>query len=318
MNNQESQIEHINYEESYFKPFRRKLLLFVIFMIIIVSSLPVKTTLDRIIYSSLNINSRCSIGLKSYGFEWFSPKLALKGISIPKSCNYNLPSNIKLDYANLYIRGLSFSPLGLSFKLSTEILGNKLEAFIIPSFTNISVLLESPSRNGKFLGQENSFNLKSLSKFIPLVSLSGDITISTLFLQLGYDGSIKDLAFNLASKNFKVPTQSIVGFKLEQIQINSILLQATQTAKNKIKINKFTLGDEKSPLISNFTGDLKLNQRYLKSSKVNLKGELAVGKELTSQIFIIDSFLKRFDKKGKFYQIKIDGPISKPTLTSAR
>ncbi len=317
MNNQEQELDLVDYEQSDFKPLRRKLILGFIAIIIILSNIPLKSQLDKIIYSSLNINSRCTIGLKDYSFEWFAPKIRLNGLNVPKSCARSLPKSLKVDDLKLYIRGLSFSPLGLSFKLSTEFEGNLIEAFIIPGISGLSILLESPSNNGKFTSEINSFNLNSLSKFIPNVNLSGDITISTLFLQLSYAGQIKDLAINIASKNFKIPTQKIMGFTLKQLAINSLLIQATQDQNKKIVIKKLTLGDENSPIIANFKGDIKLSSN-IKSSKLNLIGELAVGEKLSKDIFILGAYLKKFDKKDKFYQIKIDGLLGKPKLSSPR
>jgi|TARA_Y100000748_G_C15475930_1_gene480781 hypothetical protein len=101
-----------------------------------------------------------------------------------------------------------------------------------------------------------------------------------------------------------------MGFDLEKMDINSLLIQLNLLPNNKLRIKKFIIGDEQSPLKANFSGELKLNTRNLKTSFLNTQGELFVSDKILQDIFLLKSILDRFDKKGKFYQIEIKSPLN--------
>ncbi len=301
--------QSIDYSLSHLK--RKKIVFFLIalFCLTLLVKFPMKSLLNQKLQSLLQVSPSCTIDLQKNEFEFFLPKIIFGDVTLPAGCVFP-QKQIKLKETSLHFRGLSFSPFGLSFKLETTYKQNQLEAFFIPSFNSISILLENESEGGKFLGKTNKINFSDLKEFLPIVRFNGDLVISTLFLQLSYGGSLKDFILNVSTNNFLFPKQSIMGFDLEKMDINSLLIQLNLLPNNKLRIKKFIIGDEQSPLKANFSGELKLNTRNLKTSFLNTQGELFVSDKILQDIFLLKSILDRFDKKGKFYQIEIKSPLN--------
>jgi type II secretion system protein N len=313
MNNQKTTKPNIDYSLGFLKSPKFIIVAAVIFTLTLLSNLTVKERLNSLIYSSLTGIPGCPIEFSDYRVEFFFPKIILDKVNIKKSCIRSLSENLKIKELSLSFTGLSFSPFGPSFKVRTEVFSSKIEAAIVPSFSSFAILLASDTST-----KANIINLDSLSSLIPNVKLAGDINITAAHIDMSYQKKLNDLTLNITSKNFTIPAQTIILFKIEEQPINSFLLQITSTNKSKLKINKLILGDEKSPLIADFSGDLALNMRQPRSSKINIKGELSLSDKFLEKYAFIQMYMNQFDKKDKFYQIQVKGPLTRPKLSSAR
>lgn len=312
------ELEQIDYSYKTLVKAKTVIYTLIIFVFTIIFSFPFEKKLDSIIYSSISSIPGCPISFKDYKFELFSPKIVINKLNLDKRCFGNAPSNLKFDQVLIKFRGLSFSPFGPSFKIETKLLNNPVEAFIIPGFTSLSVLLENESENGKFNSPHNKFHISDFNKFIPSLKLAGELVVSTAYLKMGYNGKLKDLALNIASKDFFIPEQKIMGFRVSKMVINKLLLQMNFLKNDKIRLKKLIIGDDKSPLIANFAGDMNLNLRNFQTSSINLKGELSISEEMQKNYLLLKIYLDRFDKKDKFYQIQIKGKLNSPEISTAR
>lgn len=285
----------------------------VIFFLIIVLQFPAKDKVDQLIYSSLTNIPGCPIQFSDYRFELFAPKLVFNNINIQGECFKKPGEPIKLKELKVYIRGLSFSPLGASFKVVTRLKNTLIEAKIVPGISSLSVLMENDGEE-----KSNIIKLSDFASAIPAVELDGDINITNLYLSMGYNGKIKDLTANLASKNFAIPAQTIQFVGVKNLQINNFLLQVMSLKNGKYKIKKFILGDDKSPIIAEFSGELKPNLSQVKKTYLNISGELAFSDKFMKDYSIVNIFLGQFDKKDKFYQIQAKGSLSSLKYSSPR
>ncbi len=312
------ELENVDYSYGFLLKPKYLLILLSLFFATILIYTPFGKKIDSLVYSSLTSIPGCPINLGSYHFELFAPKLVLKNIKIPSRCIGSRGEDINLKEAVVYIRGLSFTPFGASFKVRTEIFNTPLEMFIIPSFTSISILMENESKGGNFTGKYNRIKLENLKQLIPMVKLKGELNVSTAYVQMGYNGQLKDLTLNIASKNFVIPAQTIFLLKLKPLKINNFLLQINSLNNNKIRLKKLVLGDEQAPIRSNFSGDMTLKPKRIKSSSLNVTGEVFFSEQFEKDYSIIKLFLAKFDKKDNFYQILIKGKLGKPEFLKAR
>ena len=318
MSRLDKELEEIDYSLGYMLKSKWIISLVVIFLVTIISYIPFEKKLESIVYTSLASIPGCPMSISSFNFELFAPKVVFKDIVIPSKCLPSKERNLKIDKAFISFRGISFSPFGLSFKAETRVMDSLIEAYIIPSFTSISILLENESDNGKIVSTENQINLSELSKYIPKVKLIGHLVISTGYFQFGYDGKIKDMAINLASSDIAFPTQKIMGYKLQKLDLKKLLIQIDLLKNDKMHLKKFIIGSDKSPLITSFTGDIRLNQRAIKNSNLDITGELKLDESLLENNLLLQGYLNQFDKKDKFYQIQMKGKLGRPSVSSAR
>jgi hypothetical protein len=312
------ELENIDYSFKFLFRSKWMINLTVLFILTVILYIPFSKKIDSIVHSSITNIPGCPISIGDYHFEFFTPKIVLNKINVDGRCLGNSKKGLKLEQVYVYFRGLSFSPFGPSIKIKTVLLNNEIEAFIIPGFSSYSVLLENESKSGEFTSPVNKINLGELNQFIPLLKLAGDIVISTAYLQMGYDGKLKDIALNVASDNFYIPGQKIHGFRINKLAINSVLLQVTSLKNNKIRIKKLVLGDDKAPILASFSGDMNLNLKRISSSFINVRGELSISEDIEKNYFLLKTYLDQFDEKDKFYQIQIKGNLGSPKISTAR
>ena len=327
MNNEEHEFDNIEYSYRFLFSFKWFFGIFLLVSFIIVSHIPIASKLDSIIYSSLNVGQTCQLRISDYHFEFFAPKIRVKNIVVPGNCfSGKLPGGLKIPEVKVYFRGISFSPLGLSTKIVTNVLNSEIEAFVIPGMSSLSVILESDSDNGKFTTDINKLRLSELNTLIPQAKFSGDLYVSNFLLEMSYSGKITDFVLNLTSNNVNLPAQTInipspmgaIPLSIDEMAINSLLLQVVSPKANKFNVKKMILGDEESPVKAKFTGDISLAKFNIAKSKLNLKGQLGFSEEFLEKFSIISLALGSFDKKDNFYQIQLKGTFDAPKPSSAR
>ena len=265
---------------------------------------PISYKVKSLLRTNISKIPGCPLKYKSISTELFLPKLIVDGLSIPMSCFKQYGQPIKLNKTYLYFRGFSFSPFGPHFKLETEINKNPISAYLTAGIGGIALNM-----------RENKLDLDKVLKSFPKVKFSGIVEVDALVRLKS--GKLNDLKLNIRSKNFMLPAQSIQGFTLGNMKINDLLIQ-TQMTDNKLNIKDIILGDTDSPIRAKFNGDIKMHAKNIKMSTLNVKGEVAFSQVFLDKYMIIGMFMKKYDKKDEFYQLKIGGTIGKPNPTSAR
>ena len=298
-------LEKINYDLRFLKKPKWILFLFLMFFFVIITSFPLTKKIDSLIFGALSSNPRCPIILESYEINFFPlPHLALSNLSIPNRCMNGGTGNLVIPDLRAYFRGPSLFPLGVSFKIETQINQNPIEVFTTAGFNHYVISLK-----------ENKIALDKLASFIPQVQLAGDVILDA-HVEIEKN-AMSVLNLKLQSKNFAIPSQTIQGFVLQRMNIKNLFITAV-TENRTLSLNQFILGDESSPLRSNFKGKIILNRTNIKSSTLNLTGEVAVAEKMLEENFILKSYLGQFDKKDNFYQLKITGPMMRPSVKTNR
>lgn len=301
------------YNLSFLKSMKWVIILFVIFIISIFSKVSISSKIDSTLRTALSSNRQCPIRFDNYHFEIFLPKIVIKNLIIPGKCLRKY-KDINLKQVKLHFRGLSFSPFGPHFKLETQFKKSPLEIYLTTGLSSVSMKLEKELSGNKFKSISNTVRLDDINEFIPNLKLSGDIHLSSLFLEASYTGQIQELFVNATSDNLALPAQQVSMFNTPNLKINDLLIKIKGDNKT-IDIESLILGNEMSPLIANFKGKINLNPRLISQSQLNLKGEFAFGESFPDKDIqnLAKSFLGQFDlKDDKYYQIQILGPLSGP------
>lgn len=266
---------------------------------------PISEKINNTVQGLLATNPQCAISYEDISFSFFLPKIIISNLNIPGRCMGSGKKDIFLKETFLNIRGLSFTPFGPHFLLETELYKNKIEAYFTIGMGSFALNL-----------QEAKLNLKNLKELIPMVKLEGDVTIDAL---VEFDTkSITDLKAHIYSKDLIIPAQKISAFSLSPLNIQNFLLKANKTGSNKIQIEELIVGNTNSPIRANFKGPIKLNQRNMSMSQLDLLGEVAFSKSFLEKYSVINLVMGKFTKKDEFYQIKLTGPLTRPNPTSPR
>jgi hypothetical protein len=304
--NNKNHIENVDYSMPFLKSKRFLLTVGTLLFLTVFSGVSLTKKIDDIVYSALTANPRCPITLENYEIKFFLPRLELTNIKIPRNCSTSLKNDLKISKVNIHIRGFAFSPLGLHFKADTKIKNNPLSAYITTGFSEIAVRIT-----------DNTIKVQNFKEFIPLVKLRGDIKLDALINLKNL--KLTGLMLNARSNNFKIPSQSIMGLSIKQLNLDNLKVILDSTGqKSKIKVKELVIGKSGAPIEANFKGLINLNNRNIQASKLDLAGEVKISDEMAKNFALIKMYLDSFDKKDDYYQIQIAGPLSRPKLTSRR
>ena len=86
---------------------------------------------------------------------------------------------------------------------------------------------------------------------------------------------IQDLNLKASSKNLVIPSQNIMGFALTTLNIKNLLLKTQMESNNMLRLTDLIIGDDNSPIRGNLKGTIRLNQRNINASPIDLIGEVA-------------------------------------------
>jgi type II secretion system protein N len=300
----ENELEEIDYKLPILGRSKWIIGILAVLFISIFLYFPISYKVKSLIKSNISKIPGCPLQYNNITTELFFPKLVVEGLSIPMRCFNQNGQPIKLEKVFLFFRGFSFSPFGPHFKLETQLNKNPISAYITAGIGGIALNI-----------RENTLELDKILKPFPDVKFSGKVEVDAL-VRIN-SGELSDLKLNIRSKNFMLPAQSIKGFSLSNMNINDLLIQ-TQMTGNKLNIKNIIMGDTDSPIRAKFNGDIKMHKKNIKMSTLNVKGEVAFSQTFLEKYMIIGMFMKKYDKKDEFYQLKIGGTIGRPNPTSAR
>jgi len=276
---------------------------FSFFILVALYNFPLSKKIDQIVYSSLAVSNSCKIQISDYGINVFPlPHLSIKNLNVPATCFGRGKDSIFLPELRAYFRGPSFSPLGVLFKVESEFKSVPIELFFTAGISNFVVVMK-----------ESTIPLEILRDFLPGVKLAGHVK-TDFYFEIS-KMKLKKINLNIQSKTFVIPAQNIEGYKIETLNIQDMQLIAATDEKSNLKISKFILGNEQSPVRSSFKGSINISPNNLMSSSIDLQGELALSKELSDSLGFL---FTQFDKKDNFYQIHLSGLLAAPKMSSKR
>ena len=269
--------------------------------------------LEGMLKKQLAANRACPVKFDRLSYTFIG--MQLHNVKVSPICTKGVP--VLLKTVTLSLSGFSFSPFGPAFNVETLFNGMPLEADLAIGLGGIAVVMENQAAGGTFEEPEKKIVLSKLAGLIP-VKLNGDLYISNLHLKSDMAFSeVEILSVNIVSKNIVIPAQTMtlppmgLPFTInESLNINNFLIlgELTQGGKRpKFKLSRFTIGDDQSPLRSEFKGSIDINLMRPPLSGLNLKGEIKLADDFPQKELLHNLILQKFDNKDGFYQIQIKG-----------
>ncbi len=246
-----------------------------------------------------NLAGSCHPDFNDIHMEWFLPKIVISDLSIPANCLGKQGESIKLSMVKINYQLINFSPLGLPFRIDTEISGQPLSIYFVLGLGEQMIRIKDQnlvlSRLAPVLGDH----------FKMLGSVTTDLNL------LMSNNVIKNLEFKTVSKNFSLPAQKVSGFGLPGLKLNEFYIEVSG-AYPKLSVDKMILGDSNSPLRANLKGKIDMQEAGLALSPIQLTGEIFLSQSLKESAGWLELLVQSFPQKDGFYQVKLGGTLSSP------
>ncbi len=292
-------LEQINYK-SKIKIYLYALLVLVLFIMGFLNFFPIGETLKSALKSGFK-GTNCNPDFDNIRVEWIMPKVIVTDLNLPASC-FNRPGEpLKFTHLTINFNFINFSPLGIPFRIDTEMNGQPLSLYFVQGFGERMLRLKDQSI--------------SLPRLEPLFGgnfkLAGNLTVD-LNLLLNNENKIQSLNLKAQSKDLQIPSQNIQGFTTPNLPLDDLFIEAISDAPPRINVEKLILGDPESPVRANFQGYINLQEDAIPFSQLNLNGEVAFSQSLKESLPLIDMMFQTFTQKDGFYQIRLGGTLGAP------
>lgn len=275
------------------------LVLFLFFMGFL-NFFPIGDTFKSFLKTNLK-GTACNPDFDHIRIEWLLPKVIVSDLVLPASCLGQAGNPLTFRFVNINFNFINFSPLGLPFRIDTEMNAQPLSLYFVQGFG------------------ERMLRLKDqplvLSRLEPLMGgkfkIAGNMTVD-LNLLMSTNNVIKSLSFKAQSKDLQIPSQNLQGFTTPNMKLNDLYIEANSENPPRITVDKMIVGDPESPMRANFRGTIDLQQDALAFSPLNLTGEVAFSENFKQSLPLVDMMFQSFTQKDGFYQIRLGGTLGAP------
>lgn len=275
-------LEEISYK-SRIKFFLLAILCFFLFVTAFLNFYPIGDKIKTQLKNNLQ-GSACNPDYSELHFEWILPKIVISDLVLPATCFGRAGEPVKFSHLTLNFQVINFSPLGLPFKLETEVSGQPLTIYYVLGFGQQLIRMK-----------DQAINLSRLEAFMGEFKIAGNITADVNLLMS--NNAIKNLNIRAASKNLQLPPQSLQGFNLPNLKFNEFYLEAKTSVPPRLVVERMVLGNTESPIRANFKGRIDLQDGAIAFSPMDLVGEVAFSPELKETIPLIDMMFQTFAQK---------------------
>lgn len=292
-------------EINYKSPSKLKTLLVLIlgFVLLVIGFLnyyPVGDAIKKVIRTQL-ANSGCNPDFADLSINPLLLKVEVTELSLPARC-FNRPGkSLNLPFLTFNYHLISFLPLGLPFRVDTELEGNPLSVHFVAGIGEQLIRIKD----------QKLALAKLLPLFAPEMKIAGDLTVD-LTMSTTYEGAMTGMSVKAVSKNFAIPGQNIQGFELPNLRVGEIFVEASSDNPPRITIEKLIAGNPNSPIRANFKGRIDLQEGNPAFSPMELVGEVNFSKELKESIGILELLMEPYPQRDGFYQVKIGGTLGAP------
>lgn len=297
-------LEEIRYKSKikiYFYPFITLFLFTVAFL----NFYPISDQLKAFMKKNL-AGTGCNPDYDQIRIEWLMPKLVISDLSLPPGC-LGQPAGevLKFNFVNVNFHFINFSPLGLPFKIDTEMNGQPLSLYFVQGFGKRMIRLKDQSL--------------VLARLQPLmggkIKVSGNMIVD-LNLLMSNQNALQSLSLKVSSKDLQLPSQNVQGFTTPNLRLNTLFLEASSENPPRVTVEKFILGDPEAPMRADFKGRIDLQQGNIAFSPMDLTGEVAFSESFKQQLPLIDMMFQSFTQKDGFYQIRLGGMLGAPKTSA--
>lgn len=298
MNQEMASLEEVEYKLRI-KPILVIIFGIILFIVAFLNFFPISNVIKSQLKKNL-AGTGCNPDFDSIRFEWLMPKVIIDDLSLPASCFNKSGESLKFNFLSLNYHLINFSPIGLPFRIDTEIGGRPLSIYYVQGIGEETIRLKDQKLVLSTLAPIIGENLK----------LQGSITIDLMMTM--ESGSLKLLNLKAMSKDFKLPAQRIQDFQLPTLNLNEFYLEADGQNLPQISLNKFILGDSNSPIRANLKGKISKSPMGISESPMELVGEIALSENFRAAQPLVEMLLQAFPQNDGFYQVKLNGTVGAP------
>ncbi len=140
--------------------------------------------------------------------------------------------------------------------------------------------------------------------------------------QVSIEGNLKTFEnlngnTDIQLRKFKLGKLSVLNMTIPELNLSQISLTG-KIANDKFVIEKFNVGGSNEDLYAMTSGDIVLNPRDIRQSRLNLKLKFKMSKKLSDEFSLFLPFIAAALGSDGFYTIKIDGRLGAPRALPER
>jgi type II secretion system protein N len=298
-----NQIDEVIYKKN--KSFFAKLIIILplTFFLGVILSFPFEETINTFLEKNLKTQGFCPIDYEKMEFSYIMPSIKLYKPHLGSRCfGQYQGSGIRFSQVKLSFSGFSFFPIwGLKFTLSSEAKEQNINAIISSNYFSHHVSISENNFTGQFI----SPMIGNPGLLQGKIALNANIIIKN---NLPYE-----LDLHLKSKNFSLIEQNIMGLQIPSTNIGALSLKLSiRDGESQLFVPSFILGDQEAPLATQLKGKIKLNYSSLKTSPLDLAGDIRFSARFLEIFPILNLFLSGKTPQNGHYQIKIGGNVGSP------
>lgn len=290
-------LEEIQYK-SKFKLILLILLVFVLFVTAFLNFYPIG---DKIkVHMQRFMSPGCNPDFDDIRVEWLMPKIVISNLTLPAACLNRQGEPLKFNFVNINWHLISFSPVGIPYRIDTEMAGQPLSVHYVFGINQQLIRLKDQTIH--------------LGRLEPLmggtVKMAGSMTVDLSVLLA--NNVIKDIHLKGISKDFRLPSQNIQGFVMPNLDIKQFYVEADSVNHPRVEVKAFRVGDANAPIRAEFKGRIDLQEGNVAFSRLDLKGEIAFSDYLRQGLPLVDMLFQSFTQKDGFYQVRLGGTLGAP------
>jgi type II secretion system protein N len=299
-----NQLDEIIYKKN--KRYYAKILFILptAFILGVFLSFPLEETINTFLEKNLKTQSACPVDYEKMEFSYFMPSIKLYKPHLGPRCfgQFQGPG-IRFSQLKLSFSGISFYPIwGLKFTLDSEARDQNITALISSNFFSHHISISENTFTGQFIS--------------PMVGnpnlLQGKFTLNANILLK--NNLPQELDLHLKSKNFSLSEQNILGLQIPNTNIGALSLKLSlRDGEPQLFVPSFILGDQEAPLGTQLKGKIKLNYEGMKTSPLDLAGDIRFSARFLEIFPILNLFLSGKTPQNGHYQIKIGGNLGAPS-----
>lgn len=136
------------------------------------------------------------------------------------------------------------------------------------------------------------------------------------------EGNLKTLenlngGTDIQLRKFKLGKLNVLNMNIPELNLSQISLTG-KMANNTLTIEKFNVGTSNEDLYALTSGNIVLNPRDIRQSRLNLKLKFKLSKKLSDEFSLFLPFIASALGSDGFYTIKIDGRLGAPRALPER
>ncbi len=268
-----------------------------------------KQTIRHSIYEAVVNNRACPISFQELELGFLVPSARLVKPLIPGICFQSPDFNLRLDEIKVGSSFFSVIPPALKFHALIQGMGSQLKLFPRLRWNQVDIRVAQSFISGQ--------TISSLTPFPEL--FQGNISIDSL-VNIPLKRSMPDMNalksdIKATGQNLIIPEQRIsigpLPFDVPKIEFAGLNLVASYN-KNELEVRSLELGKVEGDLHLQLKGKIKVNQRNIKLSTLDLEGRFRIGTTILDKLSAIKLLLPQGKSETEYYNFELKGTFAGP------